>query len=72
MKDVLEVEEVELQGITGTLHKNLKGGDLAVANNDESAITLPYRFTPREYQYPFLRYFEVVPARQRAFLLAHR
>lgn len=36
------------------------------------AISLPYRFTPREYQYPFLRYFDETPNRQRAFLLAHR
>ena len=35
-------------------------------------ITLPYRFTPREYQYPVLRYFDETPKRQRAFLLAHR
>lgn len=35
-------------------------------------ISLPYRFTPREYQYPFLRYFDETPNRQRAFLLAHR
>lgn len=35
-------------------------------------ISLPYRFTPREYQYPALRYYDEVPKRQRAFLLAHR
>ena len=35
-------------------------------------FTLPYKFTPREYQYPFLRYFDTVTSRQRAFLLAHR
>lgn len=35
-------------------------------------FSLPYRFTPREYQYPFLRYFDQMPNRQRAFLLAHR
>ena len=35
-------------------------------------ITLPYRFTPREYQYPVLRYFDEVPNRKRAYLLAHR
>lgn len=35
-------------------------------------ITLPYHFTPREYQYPVLRYFDEMPSRQRAFLLAHR
>lgn len=38
----------------------------------EEHISLPYRFTPREYQYPFLRYFDETPNRQRAFLLAHR
>ena len=38
----------------------------------EEGISLPYRFTPREYQYPFLRYFDQTPNRQRAFLLAHR
>ena len=38
----------------------------------EEQISLPYRFTPREYQYPFLRYFDETPNRQRAFLLAHR
>lgn len=35
-------------------------------------ISLPYRFTPREYQYPVLRYYDEMPGRQRAFLLAHR
>lgn len=35
-------------------------------------ITLPYKFTPREYQLPVLRYYDEMPARQRAFLLAHR
>ena len=35
-------------------------------------ITLPYNFTPREYQYPVLRYYDEMPNRQRAFLLAHR
>lgn len=35
-------------------------------------ITLPYNFEPREYQYPVLRYFDEMPNRQRAFLLAHR
>lgn len=35
-------------------------------------FALPYRFVPREYQYPFLRYFDQMPCRQRAFLLAHR
>lgn len=35
-------------------------------------FTLPYKFTPREYQFPFLRYFDTVTSRQRAFLLAHR
>lgn len=39
---------------------------------DEEQITLPYKFVPREYQYPFLRYFDQTPSRQRAFLLAHR
>ena len=39
---------------------------------DQEQINLPYKFTPREYQYPFLRYFDSVPSRQRAFLLAHR
>ena len=39
---------------------------------DEQLISLPYKFTPREYQYPFLRYFDQMPSRQRAFLLAHR
>ena len=34
--------------------------------------SLPYNFTPREYQYPFLRYFDTVTTRQRAFLLCHR
>lgn len=34
--------------------------------------TLPYNFTPREYQYPFLRYFDTIETRQRAFLLCHR
>lgn len=38
----------------------------------EEKFDLPYRFTPREYQYPFLRYFDTVTSRQRAFLLAHR
>lgn len=38
----------------------------------EDVITLPYRFEPREYQYPVLRYFDAMPNRQRAFLLAHR
>lgn len=38
----------------------------------EDVITLPYRFEPREYQYPVLRYFDAMPSRQRAFLLAHR
>ena len=38
----------------------------------EGGFSLPYRFTPREYQYPFLRYFDQTPNRQRAFLLAHR
>lgn len=35
-------------------------------------ITLPYKFEPREYQYPVLRYYDEMPSRQRAFLLAHR
>lgn len=35
-------------------------------------ITLPYKFEPREYQYPVLRYYDEMPNRQRAFLLAHR
>lgn len=35
-------------------------------------ITLPHRFVPREYQYPVLRYYDEMPNRQRAFLLAHR
>jgi hypothetical protein len=35
-------------------------------------ISLPYKFTPREYQYPVLRYYDETPNRQRAFLLAHR
>ena len=39
---------------------------------EEQLISLPYKFTPREYQYPFLRYFDQTPSRQRAFLLAHR
>lgn len=38
----------------------------------EEEFKLPYRFEPREYQYPFLRYFDSQPSRQRAFLLAHR
>ena len=38
----------------------------------DEQITLPYKFIPREYQYPFLRYFDQTPSRQRAFLLAHR
>lgn len=38
----------------------------------QGVITLPYRFTPREYQYPVLRYYDEMPNRQRAFLLAHR
>lgn len=37
-----------------------------------AGITLPYKFVPREYQYPFLRYFDTVETRQRAFLLCHR
>lgn len=39
---------------------------------EPDVITLPYRFVPREYQYPALRYFDEMPNRQRAFLLAHR
>lgn len=39
---------------------------------NESVITLPWRFCPREYQYPVLRYYDEMPNRQRAFLLAHR
>jgi len=35
-------------------------------------ISLPYKFEPREYQYPMLRYFDETPTRQRAFVLAHR
>lgn len=35
-------------------------------------ITLPHMFEPREYQYPVLRYYDEMPNRQRAFLLAHR
>lgn len=35
-------------------------------------ITLPYLFQPREYQLPFLRYFDTVHTRQRAFMLCHR
>lgn len=38
----------------------------------EAGFSLPYNFTPREYQYPFLRYFDTVTSRQRAFLLCHR
>ncbi len=37
-----------------------------------SVITLPYNFTPREYQLPLLRYYDEVPNRKRAFVLAHR
>lgn len=40
--------------------------------NNEEQFSLPYRFVPREYQFPFLRYFDQTPSRQRAFLLAHR
>lgn len=39
---------------------------------EAEVITLPYNFTPREYQYPLLRYYDEVPRRQRAFILAHR
>lgn len=39
---------------------------------EQEIITLPYKFIPREYQYPVLRYFDEMPNRQRAFLLAHR
>lgn len=39
---------------------------------EPDVITLPYKFVPREYQYPALRYFDEMPNRQRAFLLAHR
>lgn len=38
----------------------------------EKVITLPHMFEPREYQYPVLRYYDEMPNRQRAFLLAHR
>lgn len=38
----------------------------------QEVISLPYKFTPREYQYPVLRYYDEMPNRQRAFLLAHR
>lgn len=38
----------------------------------DNVITLPYNFTPREYQYPVLRYYDEMKGRQRAFLLAHR
>lgn len=41
-------------------------------NQVEEVISLPYKFTPREYQYPVLRYYDEMPGRQRAFLLAHR
>lgn len=43
-----------------------------MTNNNSPEFALPYRFVPREYQYPFLRYFDQMPNRQRAFLLAHR
>ena len=39
---------------------------------EQEGFTLPYKFEPREYQFPFLRYFDMMPNRQRAFLLAHR
>lgn len=39
---------------------------------DTPEITLPWRFRPREYQYPVLRYYDELPGRQRAFLLCHR
>lgn len=39
---------------------------------EDGVITLPYQFTPREYQYPVLRYYDEMKGRQRAFLLAHR
>lgn len=39
---------------------------------EPEVITLPYKFEPREYQYPVLRYYDEMPGRQRAFLLAHR
>jgi hypothetical protein len=39
---------------------------------ESEVITLPYKFEPREYQYPVLRYYDETPNRQRAFLLAHR
>ena len=45
---------------------------MATTTEETEGFSLPYRFTPREYQYPFLRYFDVVTSRQRAFLLAHR
>ena len=47
-------------------------GKRPVITDDTGAISLPYRFEPREYQYPVLRYYDSMPNRQRAFLLAHR
>lgn len=38
----------------------------------KGGYSLPYRFTPREYQFPLLRYYDTMPNRQRAFILAHR
>lgn len=43
-----------------------------VPKNQPQVITLPYKFEPREYQYPVLRYYDETPRSQRAFLLAHR
>lgn len=47
-------------------------GKRPVVTDATGAISLPYRFEPREYQYPVLRYYDSMPNRQRAFLLAHR
>lgn len=40
--------------------------------SNSTEITLPWKFSPREYQLPFFRYFDTVESRQRAFVLAHR
>lgn len=40
--------------------------------DENGQILLPYRFEPRGYQYPALRYMDEEPGRQRAFMLAHR
>ena len=47
-------------------------GKRPVVTDETGAVSLPYRFEPREYQYPVLRYYDSMPNRQRAFLLAHR